>query len=60
MSVEGQFVVLFDEDVERAVVLVPTVLQLGLPEGRRHIQQHVQPWRTGEILANTSRYRSGT
>lgn len=52
VPVEGELVVLLDEYVQRTVLRVPAVLQLGLAEGGRHVQQHVQPRGPGKVLGN--------
>lgn len=49
VAVKCQFIFLFDEDVERAVVGVPRVTELRLVSGARHVQQEIQPGRFGEI-----------
>lgn len=41
VPVEGELVVLLDKDVERPVLGVPSVLDLSLAGGGRHVEQHL-------------------
>lgn len=45
VPVEHQLVVVLDEDVEGAVVVVPRVLHLDVGAGGGHVQQQIQPRR---------------
>ncbi len=49
VAVKCQFIVLFDKDVERAVIRVPRVTELGLQPSTWHVQQEIQPRRFREI-----------
>lgn len=49
VPVKHQLVVVLDEDVERAVVVIPRVLDLDVGAGGRHVQQQVQPSRLAVI-----------
>lgn len=40
----------------RSIVRVPAVLQLGFPERRRHVQEHVEARRFSEVLSQLPRY----
>lgn len=49
VAVKCQFIIVFDKDVERAVVWVPRVAELSLQSSTWHVQQEIQPGRFGEI-----------
>ncbi|TNN82945.1 hypothetical protein EYF80_006902 [Liparis tanakae] len=47
VPVKHQLVVVLDEDVQRAVVVVPRVLDLDVHAGRWHVQQQIESGRLG-------------
>ena len=55
VTVERQLILLFDEDVERAVIWIPGVTELCLQSGTGHVQQEVQTGRFTEIWVSQLR-----
>ncbi len=59
VAVEGQQVVVLDEDVVRTILLVPRVLQLDVAAARRHVKEHLQPRRGAELWRQLPRRGRG-
>lgn len=49
MPVKRQLIFLFDEYVERSVVLIPCVLELNISGDWGHVEEHLQPGRNAVL-----------